>query len=109
MGYSEDILKLTGGKGFGFASKGSDNNSDEETKNTKAKDNYVPVFIPFIEGESESQFVSVNDKDYLVRKGETVMVPPEVAEVLENSRIQQASASKRAKALQDKSAEIVQK
>ena len=80
-----------------------------ETKNTKAKDNYVPVFIPFIEGESESQFVSVNDKDYLVRKGETVMVPPEVAEVLENSRIQQASASKRAKALQDKSTEIVQK
>ena len=80
-----------------------------ETKNTKAKGDYVPVFIPFIEGESESQFVSVNDKDYLVRKGETVMVPPEVAEVLENSRIQQASATKRAKALQDKSTEIVQK
>ena len=37
MGYSEDILKLTGGKGFGFASKGNNNNSDEETKNTKAQ------------------------------------------------------------------------
>ena len=81
-----------------------------EVKNTKAKEsNYVPIFIPYVEGEGESEFVSVNDADYRVRKGETVMVPPEVAEVLENSRIQQATAIKRAKALQDKSTEIVQK
>lgn len=78
-------------------------------KNTKAKtdeSNYVPVFIPYIEGEGDSQFVSVGDKYYQVRKGEQVMVPPEVAEVLHNSNVQIKAAHDRARALQEKASEI---
>lgn len=81
--------------------------AEATTKKAKeSKDNYVPVFIPLIEGEDESQFVGVGDKTFKIAKGETVLVPPEVAEVLEHSRIQMNQARKNAKKMQEEGQEI---
>ena len=46
----------------------------------------VPVFVPKIGKDDPDLFVSINGKRYLIKKGESVHVPTEVAEVIENSR-----------------------
>jgi hypothetical protein len=56
------------------------------------KDNTVKVFIPYEEGEKKEQFVGVNGKTYQIVKGKWVDVPPEVAEVIQNSDLQMISA-----------------
>lgn len=73
---------------------------------TSDKSNYVEVFIPLVEGESDDVFVSVNDSDYLIKRGEPVPVPPEVAEVLTHARIQTTVAMRNAQALQKEGMEI---
>lgn len=55
--------------------------------NTKAA-NTLPVFIPKLHKNDDALFVAVNGKRLLIRKGETVMVPREFYEVIENSRRQ---------------------
>ncbi len=46
----------------------------------------VAVFVPKKDKNDDALFVAVNGKRYLIKKGESVHVPPEVAEVIENSR-----------------------
>ena len=45
----------------------------------------VPVFIPKTDKNDDAQFVAVNGRRMLIRKGEVVEVPPAFAEVLKNS------------------------
>ena len=45
----------------------------------------VPVFIPKTDKNDDAQFVAVNGRRMLIRKGETVEVPPAFAEVLSHS------------------------
>lgn len=66
----------------------------------------VQIFIPYVEGEAEYIFVSVNDVDYQIKRGESVEVPVEVAEVIQNSNIQNAAATKRSLKLQKEAEEI---
>lgn len=50
------------------------------------------VYIPYVRGEGTHQFVGVNGMTYLVKKGEYVEVPVEVAEVLRHSEIEMRNA-----------------
>ena len=43
----------------------------------------VTIRLPLSRGEREDVYVAVNGKSYLLRRGEAVEVPVEVAEVLE--------------------------
>lgn len=53
-----------------------------------AKQEYVTVTIPYIEGEGDSQWVCDNGKTYLIKKGEPVEVPSSVAEILQQANTQ---------------------
>lgn len=62
---------------------------------TKEKtDGLVPVFVPKESKHDDSLFVAVNGKRILIKKGETVMLPPEFAEVIENSFAAKKAAEK---------------
>ncbi len=50
------------------------------------------VFIPKLNKNDDSLFVSVNGKRILVKKGETVELPAAFAEVIENSQKAQDDA-----------------
>ncbi len=54
--------------------------------------NTYPVFIPKLNKNDDSLFVAVNGKRMLIKKGETVQVPREFYEVIENSRRQSLEA-----------------
>ena len=54
-------------------------------KNPAAEQANVPVFIPKTDKNDDAQFVAVNGRRMLIRKGETVEVPPAFAEVLAHS------------------------
>ncbi len=43
----------------------------------------VKIRLPLSRDEREDVYVAVNGKSYLIRRGETVEVPVEIAEVLE--------------------------
>lgn len=45
----------------------------------------VPVFIPKTDKNDDALFVAVNGRRMLIRKGETVEVPPAFAEVIAHS------------------------
>lgn len=51
-----------------------------------------PVFIPKLYKNDDALFVAVNGKRMLIKKGETVQVPREFYEVIENSRKQTLEA-----------------
>ena len=51
-----------------------------------------PVFIPKLYKNDDSLFVAVNGKRMLIKKGETVLVPREFYEVIENSARQAREA-----------------
>ena len=56
-------------------------------KTAKAADNRVDIFIPRGYANDEPNLlVSVNGKNYLLPKGKTSSVPPEVAYEIERSR-----------------------
>ena len=61
-------------------------------KNTKTENAMYPVFIPKLSKNDDSLFVAVNGKRMLIKKGETVNVPREFYEVIENSRKQSLEA-----------------
>ncbi len=54
--------------------------------------NAYPVFIPKLHKNDDALFVAVNGKRMLIKKGETVNVPREFYEVIENSRKQSLEA-----------------
>lgn len=59
-------------------------NEKANVKETEVK--MVEVFIPKTRPDEEDEFVSVNDRTYIVKKGERVAVPEWVAEVLEHKQ-----------------------
>ena len=63
-------------------------------KNKKTTTATYPVFIPKLHKNDDSLFVAVNGKRMLIRKGETVNVPREFYEVIENSRKGASEAEK---------------
>lgn len=54
-------------------------------KNTAVETASVPVFIPKTDKNDDALFVAVNGRRMLIRKGETVDVPPAFAEVIAHS------------------------
>ena len=59
-----------------------------ETKKTVEKtEERVPLLIPMDPNPKAPKevFISVNFENFIIKKGETVLVPPEVKEVYENS------------------------
>lgn len=46
----------------------------------------VPVFLEKHDKHDDTQYVCINGKRALLKKGETIKVSPEVAEVIENAR-----------------------
>ncbi len=61
-------------------------------KNNKTATTTYPVFIPKLNKNDDALFVAVNGKRMLIKKGETVQVPREFYEVIENSRRQSLEA-----------------
>lgn len=63
----------------------------ETIKKTTASDNAkgtrVTVRLPRLPGQNarQEEFYSVNGKNYLIKRGETVEIPEEVAEVIRNA------------------------
>lgn len=52
----------------------------------------VKIKLPLTRYEKDDVYVAVNCKPYLIKRGETVEVPVEVAEVLENNEKELAKA-----------------
>jgi len=64
-----------------------------EAKPTRPTKQYVEIRIPRDPlGKSDSIFVGVNFKNYILKRGTTVRVPIEVAEVLKNSELAEDAA-----------------
>lgn len=59
----------------------------ETTKKTNNNANRVQVRLPRNTGQNANQdeFFSVNFKNYIIKRGETVEIPEEVAEVIRNA------------------------
>lgn len=59
----------------------------ETTKKTNNNANRVQVRLPRNSGQNANQdeFFSVNFKNYIIKRGETVDIPEEVAEVIRNA------------------------
>ena len=66
----------------------------EVTKEVKAeeKDDRVMVMVPYVEGQAPEVTVIINGEVTKFKKGVTVMVKPEVAQVLQNSNQQMMAA-----------------
>lgn len=69
----------------------------------EAKKETVEIFLP-IDRNSEDQdvYVGVNGCDYIIKRGEKVVVPVFVAKTLDNSEKQKVAAYNYSKGLQDK-------
>lgn len=65
-----------------------------ETKQNKATEERVAIRLPRNkeQGASQDEFYSVNFENYIIRRGETVLVPRAVAELIEaNQRAEDAA------------------
>lgn len=73
------------------------------SKTSAAADtNLVPVKLFRDSGRyTDDVFVCVNGHPYLIKRGETVMVPPAVAEVLKNAEDQREKAAMNSEKLQN--------
>ena len=59
-------------------------NDNTETKASETKEERVPVFIPRgLPNDEPNFYISINDVDYLLPRGETSYVPPHVAKRIE--------------------------
>ena len=83
----------------------------ETTKQTTKKK--VTVRLPRNPGQNarQEEFFSVNGKNYLIKRGETVEIPEEVAEVIRNAELAEEYAMQYVeglvKAEEDKRKEII--
>ena len=62
--------------------------TEAEAKSVNKDDERVMVMVPYVEGQDPEVTVIINGRITKFRKGETVMVPKNVAKVLENSNKQ---------------------
>ena len=92
----------------------------ETTKNTTTANNAksekrVQVRLPRLSGQNaiQEEFFSVNGKNYIIKRGETVEIPEEVAEVIRNSEKEEEYAMRYveslARAEEDKMNELLKK
>lgn len=65
-------------------------------KTSKAEKKLVECIVPddmfALQSGKHQTFISVNGRGYLVKTGETVLVPPEVKEVVENRKAAKKAA-----------------
>ena len=56
------------------------------TTNNATKGKRISVRLPRLQGQNaiQEEFFSVNGKNYIIKRGETVEIPEEVAEVIRN-------------------------
>lgn len=61
--------------------------SKKTVDNASTKGKRVTVRLPRLPGQNANQeeFFSVNGKNYIIKRGETVEIPEEVAEVIRNA------------------------
>ena len=61
--------------------------TEQAKKPTKTESKRVQVRLPRLSGQNANQdeFFSVNGKNYIIKRGEYVDVPEEVAEVIRNN------------------------
>ena len=76
-----------------MATKKTDTEVKKEVK-AEEMDNRVMVMVPYVEGQDPEVTVIINGEVTKFKKGVTVMVKPEVAEVLQNSNQQTMAAFK---------------
>lgn len=67
-------------------------NTNETEAKAVEKEELVSVLVPYIEGQDPEVTVIINGKVTKFKKGVTVRVKPNVAEVLENSNQQMMAA-----------------
>lgn len=68
----------------------------KKTTADNAKGTRVTVRLPRLPGQNavQEEFYSVNGKNYRIKRGETVEIPEEVAEVIENAQMAEEYAMK---------------
>lgn len=67
---------------------------------TKKNESMVRVRLPMLPGsKNQTEFFSVNGKNYKVKRGEYVDVPAVLAEVIENSALAEDAAIKYAESV----------
>jgi hypothetical protein len=67
---------------------------------TKKNESMVKVRLPMLPGsKNQTEFFSVNGKNYKVKRGEYVDVPAVLAEVIENSALAEDAAIKYAESV----------
>ena len=61
-------------------------NTTKKTVDNATKDKKVTVRLPRLAGQNANQeeFFSINGKNYIIKRGETVEIPEELAEVIRN-------------------------
>lgn len=59
----------------------------KKTANNATESKRVTVRLPRLQGQNaiQEEFFSVNGKNYIIKRGETVEIPEEVAEVIRNA------------------------
>lgn len=67
---------------------------EKETTATPEKKKMVKIRLPLTKEEKSPVFVSVNDRTWLIKRGEEVEVPECVVEVLKNQEIMLTEAYK---------------
>lgn len=71
MGYSDDILKLTGGKGFGFIYSSGDDKKDNkeniENREARRKHDEDKITVPNVEPVTAPEVASKRDLDYVIQ------------------------------------------
>ena len=67
-----------------------------ETKTKQTTGRRVQVRLPRNKGQNaiQEEFYSVNGKNYIIKRGETVEIPEEVAEVIRNAEMSEEYAMK---------------
>ena len=72
----------------------------KKAADTATKGKRVTVRLPRLQGQNaiQEEFYSVNGKNYLIKRGETVEIPEEVAEVIRNAEMAEEYAMNYAEA-----------
>ncbi len=72
----------------------------KKTADNATKGKRVTVKLPRLPGQNaiQEEFYSVNGKNYLIKRGETVEIPEEVAEVIRNAEMAEEYAMNYAEA-----------
>ena len=79
--------------------------AENKTKSeTTKKSQRVVVRLPYLKGRNaiQEEFYSVNGKNYIIKRGEEVEIPIEVAEVIKNAEKDEEYAMRYANELEQK-------